>query len=279
MKYSSFIITKQLLLFDIYTPASIVILLMPHSQGPLFFLYLSSLSSTLGLGRIPVEAISILVIRNNMNLGIPEIEKRMDNCMKKHLLLIDEDLNEMVSFMEILKNIKDSFKCTYAQSGRQAIEKLQHTTPDYIFIDYELSEMNALQVVSAIRFKSKLKESKVYLYSDYFSDDTSKMARMLGAAGCIEKSGEFSGLVHKFKAIFSPELLPSYVFLKNNQPAQFFCYNAPFLNAFDDNDKTIRQLCFQKDNLYGSPDGNELDGVIKKSVEINSVRPETVSSR
>ena len=188
--------------------------------------------------------------------------------MKKHLLLIDEDLNELVSFMEILKNIKDSFKCRYAQSGRQAIEMLQHTTPDYVFIDYELSEMNALQLVSVLKFQARFKESKVYLYSEYFSDDTSKMARMLGATGCIEKSGVFSELVHKFKAIFSPELLPSYVFLRNNQPTRFFCYNAPFLNAFDENDNTFRQLYSQTGNLYGSPDGNEPDGVYGE-IELN----------
>src|SRR5688572_9395212 len=192
--------------------------------------------------------------------------------MKKHLLIIDEDQNELASFMEILKNIKDTFKYKYAQSGRQAMEMLQHTLPDYIFIDYELSEMNALQLVSAIRFQTKLKETKVYLYSDYFMDDTSKMARMLGATGCIEKSGEFSGLVHKFKAIFSPELLPSYVFLKNNQPAHFFCYNAAFLSLVDDNSKTIQEKYQKTGNGYGSPADNEFhNGSYKESIEINSV--------
>jgi DNA-binding NarL/FixJ family response regulator len=142
--------------------------------------------------------------------------------MKKRVLVIDEDRNELVSFMEILKNIKDSCKCSFAHSGKQAIELLRHTTPDYIFIDYGLSQINALQVLYAIRFQSKFKETKVYLYSDHIDDDSSKMARMLGATGCIEKSCEFSNLVHKFKAIFSPELLPSYVFLKDTRPVKFF---------------------------------------------------------
>ena len=186
-----------------------------------------------------------------------------------HVLIIAEDQNALVSFMEILKNIKETIRIRYAQSGRQAIAILQHTIPDFIFIDYELSEMNALQVLSAIRFQRKFKETKVYLYTEHFSDDTSKMARMLGASGCIEKSGEFSDLVHKFKAVFSPELLPSYVFLKNYQPAQFFCYNAAFLNEFDDNDTTIRQRYSQAGNLYGSPDGNELHDLNGKSVEIS----------
>jgi len=142
--------------------------------------------------------------------------------MKKRVLLIDEDRNELVSFMEILKNIKDPCKCTFVQSGKEAIELLQHTVPDYIFIDYELTGINALQVLSAIRFQSKLKETRVYLYSDHIDDDSSKMARMLGASGCIEKSVDFSNLVHKFKAIFSPELLPPYVFLRDTRPVKFF---------------------------------------------------------
>lgn len=192
--------------------------------------------------------------------------------MKKHLLLIDEDLNELVTFMEVLKNIKGSFKCKYGQNGRQAIEMLHHTTPDFIFIDYELTEMNALQLVSVIKFQARFKGSKVYLCSDHFSDDTSKMARMLGATGCIERSGEFSGLVHKFKAIFSPELLPSYVFLKNYQPAQFFCYNAAFLSLVDDNNKTIRDSCPQTAFVNGSAVDNEYhNGLHEESFGVNPV--------
>ncbi len=190
--------------------------------------------------------------------------------MKIHVLIIDDDPNELASFMEVLKNVKDSIRCSYAQRGRQAIEMLQHTIPDFIFIDYELSEINALQVLSAIRFQKKLKETKVYLYSNHVSDDTSKMAKMLGATGCIEKSGEFSELVHKFKAVFSPELLPSYVFLKNNQPARFFCYNATFLSTINDNGKTIRQIFSQTGNLYRSAGANEFNNERNAgSVEIN----------
>ena len=101
--------------------------------------------------------------------------------MKKRVLLIDEDKNELISFSEISKNVKGSFKCNYAESGMQAIGMLQHTSPDFIFIDYQLSEINALQVLSAIRFQSKLKAANVYLYADTISDENSKMARMLGS--------------------------------------------------------------------------------------------------
>jgi len=166
--------------------------------------------------------------------------------MKKRILLIDEDKEQFISFLEILKHCQGPFKCTHATSGRQAIELLQHTVPDIIFINYELSEIDALQVVSAIRFQSRLKETKVYLYSDNITDENSKMARMLGATGCIEMSAEQSDLIHKFKAIFSPELLPSYVFLKNYRN-QFMCFNAMFLNPENDDEET-RDSKLRQDN-------------------------------
>ena len=168
--------------------------------------------------------------------------------MKKGVLLVDEDENELSCFLEILKNVKGSFKCHYAGSGKHAIEMLQHTAPDFIFIDYDLSEIDALQVLSAIRFQPKLRATNVYLYTDTISDDDSKMAKMLGATGCIEMTGQQSDLIHKFKAIFSPELLPSYVFLKNNQ-SQFSCFNAAFLLNKDDENEMAQDIPLQTNNL------------------------------
>src|SRR4030095_16672027 len=149
--------------------------------------------------------------------------------MKKRVLLVEEDKDQLVAFLEIFKHVQGQLKCTHADSGRQALDLLQHTVPDLIFIDYDLSEIDALQLVAAIRFQAKLRETKLYLYAGSITDDSSKMARMLGATGCIEMSGEISNLIHKFKAIFSPELLPSYVFLRNYQN-QFLCFNAAFLS-------------------------------------------------
>ena len=177
--------------------------------------------------------------------------------MKKRVLLIDEDKDELGTFLEIFKHVGGPLKCTHADSGRQAIEVLQHTVPDFIFIDYELPEINALQVVSAIRFQSKLRETKVYLYSESITDESSKMARMLGATGCIEMSGELSDLIHKFKAIFSPELLPSYVFLKNYQK-QFLCFNAAFL---------MKENIDEEFGVFNVPADNNLSSNGKKQNE------------
>jgi DNA-binding response OmpR family regulator len=136
--------------------------------------------------------------------------------MKKHIMLIDDDKDELVIFMDALNPIMGDFKCTYADNAEQAYEMLKYLEPDVIFVDYNLPPLNGLQLLAVIRGKRKFRKSKVYLYSTTISDEVNKMARTLGAAGCIEKTNKISTLTHELKAILNPELLPSYVFFGGN---------------------------------------------------------------
>ena len=139
--------------------------------------------------------------------------------MKKHLLLIDDDQNELSSFMEALKEINGDFKCTYAGSSEQALEMLRHIQPDFIFLDYDLPQVNGLQVLSVIRNEPALRQTKVYIYTETISEEIDKMARLLGASGCIEKNATVTWLTHLFKAIFDGQLMPNYAIMKNPSQA------------------------------------------------------------
>jgi CheY-like chemotaxis protein len=136
--------------------------------------------------------------------------------MKKHVLLIDEDKSELNHFMSAIGNIKGNIKCTYASSSEQALEMLKFIEPHFIFIDYNMPKVNGLQLLSVIKGEPKLKGVKVFIYSENISDEIHKMARILGAAGCIEKHGTISWLTHQFTAIFAGDLMPSYALLKSN---------------------------------------------------------------
>jgi len=136
--------------------------------------------------------------------------------MKKHLLLIDDDKNELNFFMAALKNISGDFKCTYAESSKQALEMLRYIQPDFIFLDYNLPQVNGLQVLSVIRNEPGLQRTKVYIYTETISEEIDKMARLLGAAGCIEKSKTITWLAHLFKAIFDGQLMPKYAVIRNS---------------------------------------------------------------
>jgi DNA-binding NarL/FixJ family response regulator len=140
--------------------------------------------------------------------------------MKKHILLIDHDKNELTAFMAALKEIQGDFKCTYAESSAHALDMLKYLKPDFIFVDYDLPEINGLQLLSVIRNESALREAKVFIYTEMIGEEICKMARILGASGCIEKHATVSWLTHLFRAIFDGQLMPKYSILKNPQQAQ-----------------------------------------------------------
>jgi DNA-binding NtrC family response regulator len=71
--------------------------------------------------------------------------------MKKHILLIDDDRDELTIFMDALADVPGSFKCTYASSASQGLQMLQYLHPDFIFIDYNLPPTNGLRLLSEIK--------------------------------------------------------------------------------------------------------------------------------
>jgi len=135
--------------------------------------------------------------------------------MKKHILLIDDDKNELATFMAALKDIEGDFKCTYAESSQQALEMLKYIQPDFIFIDSDMPDVDGLQILSYIRNEHSLQKAKAFIYTENISEETGKMAKLLGASGCIEKHPSVSWLTHLFKAIFDGQLMPRYAILKN----------------------------------------------------------------
>ena len=140
--------------------------------------------------------------------------------MKKHILLIDHDKNELTAFMAALKEIQGDFKCTYADSSAQALEMLKYLQPEIIFVDYDLQGMNGLQLLSVIRNEPALRQTKIFVYTEMISEEIGKMARILGASGCIEKHATVSWLTHLLRAIFDGQLMPKYSILKKPYQAE-----------------------------------------------------------
>jgi DNA-binding response OmpR family regulator len=150
---------------------------------------------------------SLLLVFEIQSIGkiLNDMEYRLQKNGMKNILLIDNDKNVLKFVEQIVDHTKCSFKCTHAASAGQALKLSGRLIPDFIFVNFELANTNGLQFLSAIRQKSKLKDSKVFIYSDNISEETSKLARMLGAAGCIERSNNIDKLSHKLKSILTGE--------------------------------------------------------------------------
>ncbi|HET6995303.1 MAG TPA: response regulator [Chitinophagaceae bacterium] len=134
--------------------------------------------------------------------------------MKTHILLVDSDKDELTFLMDALKLVShdDGFKCSYASSGEQAIEILQHLVPDLIFVDFKLRGMNGLQFLSEISNQPSLQHTKKYLYSMFINELMSTAATEIGASGSVLKTFKITELSDELERIMSVTLEPSYVF-------------------------------------------------------------------
>jgi CheY-like chemotaxis protein len=134
--------------------------------------------------------------------------------MKKHIMVIDDDRDELSLFLDALKgvNTQDGFKCTYAGSGTHAIEMLKFLVPDYIFVDYNMPAMNGIDFLQHIHDKPVMQHTKLFLYSTYIDDQTRNAASKLGAAGCLKKENSILSLTKMLSSIFVSSLQPAYIF-------------------------------------------------------------------
>ena len=124
--------------------------------------------------------------------------------MKKHILLVDDDKDEVKIFSEALNQVPGSFKCTYASSARQALDMLQFLTPDYIVTDFNMPMVNGMQLLREIKKDNRLAGIPFFLYSTTITSDVRRKAEEYGAAGCMEKPTSIDALSKVLKSIFHP---------------------------------------------------------------------------
>lgn len=138
--------------------------------------------------------------------------------MKKHILLIDNDKEELNYFLEALKKVpdEDGFKCTYANSLTQALEMLKYLVPHFIFINDNKFETDGLQLLAFVKNERRLLNTKFFLYSASISEETNKMAILLGASGCIEKPVSVERLTHELRAVLAHEPIHTYAYFRGD---------------------------------------------------------------
>lgn len=134
--------------------------------------------------------------------------------MNTHILLVGEEKKELEIFEETLKQMHGAVSYVYAGEGLHALEIVQHNKPDIVFINYNIQPADSLKFLSVIKSEPKMRSIRVFLYATFISEEINKMARMLGASGCIEKTNCVTTFIRELKAILDPRLLPGYIFLK-----------------------------------------------------------------
>ncbi|RYY16690.1 MAG: response regulator, partial [Chitinophagaceae bacterium] len=82
----------------------------------------------------------------------------MDSFMK-HILLIEDDLDDQEIFLTALANLEVLIACETAISATEALERLKsdEVKPDLIFLDLKMSGMHGLQFMNQLKLDPAFK--------------------------------------------------------------------------------------------------------------------------
>src|SRR5215216_2802271 len=106
--------------------------------------------------------------------------------MQKHILLIDDDRDELDILNDALETAGISSVCAWAPGAEQAFRILQDMVPDVIFLDLNMPKINGLACLKEIRKIKRLINIPVILYSTCINEETRKKASDSGASWCIQ---------------------------------------------------------------------------------------------
>lgn len=107
--------------------------------------------------------------------------------MKKHILLIDDDPDEIDIFIDAFREAGQDYKYDTVLNATEALKFLQKTTPDYIILDYKMPKINGLECLVEIKKMPALSNVPVVMYSSSLDEDIIETAKVLGVAGCVAK--------------------------------------------------------------------------------------------
>jgi CheY-like chemotaxis protein len=122
--------------------------------------------------------------------------------MKKHILLIDDDPDEIDIFISAFRDAGCDYKYDSVPSATEGLKFLRETTPDCIVLDYKMPKVNGLECLVEIKKMPSLDGVPVILYSSSLDEDIIETAEILGVSGCVVKPFDMRTLPDAIKPYF-----------------------------------------------------------------------------
>jgi DNA-binding NarL/FixJ family response regulator len=110
-------------------------------------------------------------------------EARQNNSPVRILVVDDSQL--MRHCLRTLLEQQESWRVTEATNGREAIERVQQTSPDVVVLDFQMPEMNGLDAAREIRRRSP--EVPILMVTLHMSRQLADQAKRAGIRGACDK--------------------------------------------------------------------------------------------
>jgi DNA-binding NtrC family response regulator len=108
----------------------------------------------------------------------------------KSFLIVDDDADDRMLFIEAVREIDKSIECKIARNGEQALKLLsniEYPLPDFIFLDIRMPRIDGKKCLVEIKKDERLKNIPVIIYTTSKGVEESKELRDMGAFHFISK--------------------------------------------------------------------------------------------
>lgn len=116
-------------------------------------------------------------------------------CMKKHILLIDDNKYLLDVFVIRLTLCLKNYRILTARNGKQGVEILRSTPVDFVLTDLDMPEMDGYQFIEYAR--KHFPSLPVYAMTSDCESENRERLRSLGIRECIEKPFLVEEVTHR----------------------------------------------------------------------------------
>ena len=132
----------------------------------------------------------------------------------KRILLVDDDVDDQVYFLDAINEINPAMECKLANNGLEALQSIKIPPPfDIIFLDLNMPIMNGFECLSSLKKQEQYKNIPVVIFTTSKNFHDIERTKELGASLFFTKPTSFNTLCNKLKQIFetSISMAASYV--------------------------------------------------------------------
>jgi len=124
------------------------------------------------------------------------------------ILLVDDDTDDQVLFLDALSHVNKTVKCDIANNGLEAMEALRSKTssPDLIFLDLNMPKMNGYECLVEIKKEHSFKHIPIVIYSTSRIETEKQRTLEMGAKHFFTKPNDFTVLMNELDRILKLEL-------------------------------------------------------------------------
>jgi CheY-like chemotaxis protein len=112
----------------------------------------------------------------------------------KGILLAEDDEDDVILFINVVKEINNSLNIYQAKNGVETLNRLNEidVLPDLIFMDTHMPVMNGFECLKLLKEHNDFKSIPVVILTDFKNPGERKLAYSLGASFFLCKPSDFS---------------------------------------------------------------------------------------